>query len=859
MFLASSLFFAWQAMTRQRLRSFLAVLGVTVGALAVVSVLSVEQSWREQVDRAFTGLDLNRFYVDTPRTGKGLARTQLIEEDGDAIRRECDAVDRLTVYTFFGGNAHRGRQRVDYLNTWWIDSDFEDVFGLSLLEGALLTRHEIEQGAQLCMITPELAKVLFPEGKSVGKQLRVADVPFTVAGVVARVDDPDWSKAQCVYLPRRSFRLVNRSKPSTSIRGRAKDPAAAARQIDALMRRRVGGDRTTEYVQGAWIAREAARNVRNRAQLVGVLAAICALLLGSYGVAAVLYVSVAESAREIGVRRALGAGRLAAASEVMLAGAIFGLVGAAAGLVLAKLGLWLAAVPGVMIPQGFDRAFRELAGPGGPQGIPSFFIPTMSWQPVVTATVSSLLMCVFASLEPASEIVKLDPAYAVAHGLAPARGLRLGLAVAQVTIAVAAIALLPSLYESLDQADTREMRGVFRANAIDVSLPFPGGGNSVQTGTLPVAWYRDAQALEQAYADPQFSRKLLRSASLLTSAEPEVFGPGMNSASIKAESRVLSPVLTDNPRSARVEFVNPSFYPTETGPAGPELAGHGEIRHGRFFTEEMVRSRQRVCVLDTEAAALAYGESNGVGRTVRVNGIPFRVVGAMAGGYLAGYHGEGFYGRSGVVFLPLGLYRELRPVLLSGAHDGAGGEAPLLTVRVKDETRLPQAAAQLREALIGLLPKGLGKRVEISQSLPGSLRDFMALRAATAKRSAFCSLALLLVALIGLANTLLVSLSQQAREVGIRRALGAQKWQVMAPLLTEGLGLAAAGAVLGGAFAAVVSWGMRMGIPSQRFFTLSPFWALAAGLAMVLTSLLVSLLPGVLATRVDPAQALHQE
>jgi putative ABC transport system permease protein len=286
------------------------------------------------------------------------------------------------------------------------------------------------------------------------------------------------------------------------------------------------------------------------------------------------------------------------------------------------------------------------------------------------------------------------------------------------------------------------------------------------------------------------------------------------------------------------------------------LAGHGEIRHGRFFTEEMVRSRQRVCVLDTEAAALAYGESNGVGQRVRVNGIPFRVVGTMAGGYLAGYHGEGFYGRSGVVFLPLGLYRELRPVLLSGAHDGAGGEAPLLTVRVKDETRLPQAAAQLREALIGLLPKGLGRKVEISQSLPGSLRDFVALRAATAKRSAFCSLALLLVALIGLANTLLVSLSQQAREVGIRRALGATRWKIQMQFLTEAILLALGGGAVGVILGAIIS---KL-IDAYFLPTLVRPSLILMGLGIaVLTGALAGFFPARRAANLAPVEALRYE
>jgi len=853
--LGNSLFFAWQTITRQRLRSFLALLGITVGALAMVSVVSVEQSWRQQVERAFTGLDLNRFYVDTPQAGKGLERNYLIDEDAEAIRKQCPAVDKLTVYTYGDGSAHRGRQRVDWLIVWWMDRDFADVFGLGLVEGRFLTTGEADGGAQVCLITPELKKALFPEGKAIGEQLRLKGFPLRVAGVAAVKDDPNWSKSACIYVPRRLFRMINQAKPGTTIRGRAKDPEAGARQIDALMRQRVGGDETVEYVRGPWVAREAARNVRNRVQLIGVLAAICALLLGSYGVGAVLYVSVAESAREIGVRRALGASRAAAASEVMLAGLIFGAVGAAAGIALARFGLWLAAAPGVMIPQGFERTFEQLAGPGGPQGVPSFFLPTISWQPVAAAAISSLLMCLVASLEPASEVVRLDPAQAISRGLAPDRRLRLGLAMAQVTIAVAAIALLPSLYESLERADKREMRGAFRANAIDVFMWRPEGHTNVQ---YPPDWFRDAEMVRKTYADPQFPKKLLAACPLLSSAEPEIWLDAYP-LSIKAGSRILWPVYGYNVLGCNVVFVNPSFYPTETGPWNTESPGLGEIKYGRFFTDEMVRRGERVCVLDTQSTVLAYDERNGVGQTVRINGVPFRVVGTMTGGNVSGYRRESFYGYNGRILVPLGLYDRLLPVLLSHANARMGGFGPMLHVRVKDESKTSQAAAQLQQALPKLMPAKLAKPMNIPESLPGGMKEYLALRAAAAKRSAFCAGALLLVALIGLANTLLISLGEQVREVGIRRALGAGKWQVMVPLLTEGLGLAGLGALLGVVFAGLLSWALRTGVMSQRFLFLSPFWALAAGLAMVLTSLLVSLIPGLLATRVNPATALRSE
>jgi len=118
---------------------------------------------------------------------------------------------------------------------------------------------------------------------------------------------------------------------------------------------------------------------------------------------------------------------------------------------------------------------------------------------------------------------------------------------------------------------------------------------------------------------------------------------------------------------------------------------------------------------------------------------------------------------------------------------------------------------------------------------------------------------LLLIALIGLANMLLVSLTERTRELGIRRALGARKTQVMLPLLAEGAWLAALGSVLGVGLAWLLAWVLRAAVVGQGFLALSNFWALAAALAMVLTSLLVSLIPGALATRVNPATALRSE
>jgi hypothetical protein len=212
------------------------------------------------------------------------------------------------------------------------------------------------------------------------------------------------------------------------------------------------------------------------------------------------------------------------------------------------------------------------------------------------------------------------------------------------------------------------------------------------------------------------------------------------------------------------------------------------------------------------------------------------------------------------VFIPVSLHDEILPAFVAKGGEGLRSAFfSRLLARAKDEQLIPKAAQQLRRALLQQMPRGLGSKLLLSEPTYGSLAEYFALRGPAGKRSAFCAVALLLVALIGLANVLLASLYRQAREIGIRRALGAAKPQIMVPLVAEGAALAAAGAVLGVLVAWSVARGLRSIVAGQEFLYLSSFWSLAAATAMLLTSLLVSIVPAALATRVNPAVVLRQE
>ncbi len=842
--LTDSLVIAWQAVTRQTFRSALAAAGIGLGTLAIVSVVSVEKSWQRTVEKSFAGARLDTLEVTIPEIGNpravALARTQLIDDDARVIRRRCPSVDRLVVYSVTLGTCRAGHYTSRPL-VYAMGSRFDDIFGLCASAGRFPTEEELARGVEVCVITPALRDKL---SVNIGQQLRLEGVSLHVIGVAPHHDDdPAKPTIGAIYIPRRLYRRIFHGRPQTMIRARARDAEVATAEVEAVMSQRVGGSGDIRFVQSSWLARRTALSIRRRVQVVGFLAALCTLFLAGYGLGAFLNSSVAESAQEIGIRRALGGSKTRIVLEIILAGLIIGTAGAGIGGLLSHLGMVFAASTGTPTPEGLREILLQRGGfvASVPPVISSRFVVTISGQTVAVAIGFSLVTCMVASLMPALAAANLDPARAVSVGIGEDRQLRLWLSVLQVGLAVAVLSLLPSLYESLAAKDRSDLRQAFRSDRIEVAVYDPAKLGSIE---LPPVWQRTLGAFVRELSSPALPGNLRQACPLLSSVEPDI---SLFLVTVKAGRNVRE--------GAIAHFVRPSYYPKETGPTGSSR-GPGQIIRGEFFTEEMIRERARVCVLDTEATHNLFPRGGGIGEVVRVNGVPLTVIGTMSGGDVNTDQAS----VNACVFIPISLHDECLPVFM-----GKGGEGlrsamfSTLLARTVDERLLPRAAQQLRRALLQQMPGGLGGKLFLSEPTYSSLGEYFALRGPAGKRSAFCAAALLLVALIGLVNVLLVSLYRQAREVSIRRALGATKPQVMVPLLAEGTALAAAGAVLGVLVAWSVARGLRSIVAGQEFLYLSSFWALAAATAMLLTGLVASLVPAVLATRVSPATALRCE
>jgi|CXWL01.1.fsa_nt_gi putative ABC transport system permease protein len=267
---------------------------------------------------------------------------------------------------------------------------------------------------------------------------------------------------------------------------------------------------------------------------------------------------------------------------------------------------------------------------------------------------------------------------------------------------------------------------------------------------------------------------------------------------------------------------------------------------GRPFTELEERAGAPVALLGSSVARALYGPGTpAVGRTFTLAGATFTVIGEAAprqGTFL----GENRQNR--VISLPLGAVRRLFPE----------AEATVLYVRALPGRR--DAARIEVEAILRRL-RGLGPTAPNDFNLSTADQIIANLDRVTAG-IAGVTVALAAMALviggIGIANVMIIAVTERTREIGLRRAVGAERGEVLRQFLLEAAILAGAGGVVGVLLASALAGLLVVAVPGLA--AMPPLWVVLAGLAAsALTGLVAGYGPARRAAYLDPVEALRHE
>ena len=269
------------------------------------------------------------------------------------------------------------------------------------------------------------------------------------------------------------------------------------------------------------------------------------------------------------------------------------------------------------------------------------------------------------------------------------------------------------------------------------------------------------------------------------------------------------------------------------------------VQQGRFISDEDERRAQPVVVIGLAIADSLFPNLDPIGRTVRLNGLPYEVVGLLQ-------EDEGLFGGPGLndfVLLPYSTFHNLFPEVTM--H--------FLAASVEDTGDLPRAVDEVVATLRRIRGVRADEDNDFEVTLPDFLEDLWSqLTGALFILTFAVSSIALVVGGIGVMNIMLVSVTERTKEIGVRKAVGARKSDIRAQFLIEALLLTTTGGAIGIAAGAVISWLVSLAFSNFSPYLSLPWIAVGAG-ASAAVGLFFGYYPANRAAELDPIECLSYE
>lgn len=366
--LKESFSFALNALRNNKLRTFLSLLGVTVGIFSIIAVLAAVDSLDKTITSQLSSLDSNTMYVanmsfgptDVPRWQRETF-DELSYNEYKSIKSSVSDAEHVALQLFVKReNIRYESELVSSVNTVVVSHEFTDIQVLQFEKGRFYNESESNSGKAVVVIGSEIAKSLFGELEPIGKKVRLYGQKFTVIGVVKKEGSGIFGDSNdvSIFLPANYVRnrfgdnnpyikyiVIIKPKIDADVEG-------VKAEVIQLLRNKRGikpDEINTFFISVISGFQDMIDGLIGALNVIGWVISGFSLLVGGFGIANIMFVSVKERTNLIGIQKSLGAKNKFILFQFLFEAVILAVVGGVVGLFL----VWIGTIIGSNLTEDF--------------------------------------------------------------------------------------------------------------------------------------------------------------------------------------------------------------------------------------------------------------------------------------------------------------------------------------------------------------------------------------------------------------------------------------------------------------------------------------------------------------------------
>ena len=348
--LAENIRMALGAVATHKLRSALTLLGVLVGVFSIILVMTAMRAMRNNIEKELGQLGSRTFvvmrfpaaYFGGPEGFmKFLRRKEITYAQAMAFKKKADFAPYIGLQTtvWNGDLTSRYDKTPPNISIEGVTPGIFQNQNWSVTEGRALLDSDIESARDVCVISVEVARTLFPRGSAVGERVKVASIGYTVVGVFERPGSSEGAKGIAAiplttglnrYGRRRDVAILVQAQDAASFG----DTMEQARGLLRAIRKVAPGDEDDFEITSSDSLIKQFENVTFAVRTGLALVSSIALLAAGVGIMNIMLVSVTERTREIGIRMSIGARRRDILGQFLMEAIVLSLLGGFIGVLL---------------------------------------------------------------------------------------------------------------------------------------------------------------------------------------------------------------------------------------------------------------------------------------------------------------------------------------------------------------------------------------------------------------------------------------------------------------------------------------------------------------------------------------------